>query len=241
MANEYIFYQLFENQTSTYTYILGDSLTKEAVIIDPVFEMVGRDHQLLLDLELKLKFILDTHVHADHVTGASQLKKLTGARTVQGAQSEVKCVDIKLNDGDTLMFGNQSIMAIETPGHTDGCVSFLSNGMVFTGDALMVRSAGRTDFQNGSAAKLFHSIQSKLYQLPDSTLVFPGHDYNGQTKSTIGLEKKFNSRIPESQTLSGFSQIMNNLKLAHPKKIHQAVPANLNCGEVTNLQNGEKV
>lgn len=222
--------QLFEAETSTYTYILADQKTKEAVIIDPVLETVDRDEKLLNEMGFKLKYILDTHVHADHVTGAGELRSRTNAKTCVSADAGVDCVDQPLQDGEEVQFGEFRVKAISTPGHTDSCMSYYCEGMIFTGDALMIRSAGRTDFQQGSPEKLYRSITQKLYTLPSETEVYPGHDYRGFTKSSIALEKQHNPRIGVRRTQDEFVKIMNELKLANPKKIHEAVPANLLCG-----------
>lgn len=227
-----IFHQLFEQETSTYTYIIGDAATKEAVIIDPVVEMVERDLKLIKELGLELKYILDTHVHADHITGSGILRKKTGAKIAVSSAYDLSCVDIHLGDGQELLFGDHKVKAIHTPGHTSGCLSYQIGNMLFTGDALLIRGTGRTDFQQGSSEKLFHSIRDKLFNLPDETVVYPGHDYKGFTKSTIGMEKAHNPRLKMSISKDEFISIMTNLKLANPKKIHEAVPANLLCGLV---------
>lgn len=235
MKNKNIeFFQLFEHESSTYTYLLVDKKTREAVIIDPVIETVERDLQLLSELNAKLKYVLDTHVHADHITAAGKIREKTGAKTVVSRAAQVECVDVPADDKDVLKFGEHSIQILQTPGHTDGCLSFLIDDAVFTGDSLMIRANGRTDFQQGSSETLYHSITEKLFSLPDETLVYPGHDYRGQTVTTIGLEKKYNPRIGGGRTLQEFVKIMSELKLANPKKIHQAVPANLLCGKVKN-------
>lgn len=225
-------HQLFETQTSTYTYIIADTKTKEAAIIDPVLETVDRDLNLIEELGLRLMYVLDTHIHADHITGAGEIRKKTKAKTGVSHQAPVNCVDMGLEDGQELSLGDKKIKVISTPGHTNTCLSFYFEGMVFTGDALLIRGTGRTDFQQGSASELYNSIKNKLFKLPDETKVYPGHDYKGMTVSTIGLEKSFNPRIGGDRSKEDFVKIMSELKLANPKKIHEAVPANLACGVI---------
>ncbi len=227
-----IFYQLFEHESSTFTYLIADPVTKEAALIDTVIETVDRDLKLIEELGLKLKYVLDTHVHADHITGAGEIRKRTGAQTAVSEEANVNCVDIPLSDGQELSLGQMKIKALATPGHTDSCMSFVFDGRAFTGDALLIRGTGRTDFQQGSADKLYDSVHQKLYSLPGETHVFPGHDYRGQTASTIEMEKKFNARISANKSKADFIKTMSELKLAHPKKIHEAVPANLLCGVI---------
>lgn len=230
MDQSLIFYQLYEAETSTYTYLLADLKTKEAVIIDPVLEMVDRDLQLLKELDLNLKYVLDTHIHADHITGAGALRERTGAKTGVSAAAQVPCADLQLQHGQTINFGGFNIKVLSTPGHTDSCLCFQLGSHIFTGDSLMIRSAGRTDFQQGSSEKLFQSVHQYVYSLPDETKIWPAHDYRGQTHSTVGLEKQFNPRLGLNVDLSEFKKIMSELNLAHPKKINEAVPANLKCG-----------
>lgn len=230
MNTNAIFYQLFEHESSTYTYLIADPISREAALIDSVIETVERDLQLIKDLDLKLKYILDTHIHADHITGAGELRKRTGAKSAVSALAHVNCVDIPLQDGEDLFLGDKKIKALATPGHTDSCMSFVFEGRVFTGDALLIRGTGRTDFQQGSADKLYDSVHKKLFTLPEDTLVYPGHDYRGQTATTIGLEKRLNPRLGSTKTKAEFIKTMSELKLANPKKIHEAVPANLGCG-----------
>lgn len=229
---EIIFQQLFENESSTYTYLIADPQTQEAVLIDPVLETLERDLQRLQDLGLKLKYSLETHIHADHITGAYEIKKRTSAQIGVSAAAAVPCADLQLEDGQELKFGNQKIKVITTPGHTKTCVSYFINDMVFTGDALLIDGCGRTDFQQGSSDELFHSVREKLFKLPDSTKVYPGHDYQGRSFSTIENEKKANKRLNLSLSKEQFKTIMSELKLAMPKKINEAVPANLNCGQI---------
>lgn len=228
---------MFEHESSTYTYLIADPLTKEAAIIDSVIETVERDLKLIEELELKLIYILDTHIHADHITGAGEIRNRTNAKTCVSARANVNCVDIPLQDGHELFLGKKKIKAIATPGHTDSCMSFMIDDKVFTGDALLIRGSGRTDFQQGSSEKLYDSVHQKLYVLPDDTQVYPGHDYRGQTTSCIGLEKKFNPRLGISKSKSDFIKTMSELKLANPKKIHEAVPANLVCGKLSQPRN----
>lgn len=230
MQNDLIFHQLFEKETSTYTYLLGDPETKEAVLIDPVVEMADRDIKLIEDLGLKLKYVLDTHVHADHITASGEIRKRTGAKVGISSAYDMSCPDLHLEDGQEIKFGKHTIKAIHTPGHTSGCLSYHLENMVFTGDALLVRGCGRTDFQEGSSEKLFHSVRDKIFGLSDDTIVYPAHDYKGFTKTSIELEKRLNPRLNLNISKEQFVDIMANLKLAYPKKIQEAVPANFQCG-----------
>lgn len=225
-----LFRQLFESDSSTFTYLLADAETREAVLIDPVLETLERDLRVVRELELTLKFIVDTHVHADHVTAAGRLREVTGARTIVSKGAGVDCADLVVSDGDEIRFGSQVVRVLATPGHTDSCMSLFAGDRVFTGDCLLVRGTGRTDFQQGSSEKMYQSITDKLFRLPDETLVYPAHDYKGFTCSTIGEEKKHNPRIGGGRDLAGFVKIMSELRLAQPKKIHEALPANLACG-----------
>ncbi|MCJ8277681.1 MAG: MBL fold metallo-hydrolase [Bdellovibrionales bacterium] len=225
-----IFRQLFESESSTYTYILGDALTGEGIIVDPVIETLERDLQITAELGLKIKYVVDTHVHADHVTSSGAIKNRTGAEIVLGKSTGLKTADHLLDDGEELSFGSFKIRTLLTPGHTNGCTSFVVKNMVFTGDTLLIRGCGRTDFQEGSRETLFKSVREKLFSLPDETLVYPGHDYKGRTCSSIGEEKKWNPRLKMSNSFEVFKSIMDGLNLAHPKKIDVAVPANLKHG-----------
>lgn len=231
MPTGLIFYQLFDAESSTYTYLLADAATRQAVLIDPVLEKIERDLQLINELGVSLKFVLDTHVHADHITASGQIRSRTGCLSAVGAGTEVRCADRLLNEADVLEFGVHKLRVLSTPGHTAGCCSYVVGDLVFTGDALLIRGTGRTDFQEGSASQLYHSVTHKLFALPDETLVYPGHDYKGQTHSTIGLEKKFNPRLGGGRTREQFVQTMSELKLADPKRMHEAVPANKECGQ----------
>ena len=227
---------LFEQDSSTFTYLIADSVTREAAIIDAVDSMIDRDIALIQELELDLKFIIETHIHADHITSACPLKKTFPlAKIVIGIENidAEACADIMVGEGHILPIGEHEIVAIETPGHTPGCISYLVDNKVFTGDSLLIRSTGRCDFQGGTASTLYHSIH-KLFTLPDSTLVHPGHDYNGFTVSTIGEEKEFNSLIRLEFDEATFVNKVDNLNLEPPKKIKTAVPANHSCGLVKN-------
>lgn len=230
MNKNLIFRQLFDYETWTYTYLLADAASKEAILIDTVKEQVERDLGILKELGLKLKFVLDTHVHADHVTGAGKLRAATGAKTGLSKSAGVACADLALEDGQELSFGEFRIRAIATPGHTDTCMSFYTEGMVFTGDTLFVRDVGRTDFQQGSNQKMFDSIRGKLFGLPKDTLVYPGHDYRGQTVSTIAEEERLNPKVGAARSFEHFKSEMDAMKLGPPKRLHIAVPANLKCG-----------
>lgn len=225
-----IFHQLIESETSTYTYLLADEITKECILIDSVLDTVDRDILLLKEMGLTLKYVIDTHLHADHITGSGELRKRTGAKTAICIEANVSCADIALKNGDEIKFGKYSLKALETPGHTNSCMSFLVDGMIFTGDVLLIHGTGRTDFQEGDPRKMYESITQKIFTLPNDTKIYPGHDYKGFTYTTVELEKKFNPRIGNNRSLAEFTDIMNNLKLAHPKKIDIAVPANKLCG-----------
>ncbi|MFN8575733.1 MAG: MBL fold metallo-hydrolase [Candidatus Sericytochromatia bacterium] len=226
-----IFRQMFDAETSTYTYLLGDEKTKEAVLIDSVLEQVERDKKIINELGLNLKYLMETHVHADHITGISKLKEsFPEAKSILFNDSGNICSDIYSNDNDDFEFGEYKIKVLSTPGHTNGCVSYYTNGMVFTGDALLIRGCGRTDFQNGSAEKLYNSITSKIFTLPDETIIYPGHDYKGLESSTVHEEKTFNPRLTKSK--EDFVELMNNLNLPYPKKIQESVPANIVSGDI---------
>jgi glyoxylase-like metal-dependent hydrolase (beta-lactamase superfamily II) len=223
--------QLYDAETSTYTYLVADEDSKQALLIDPVREKLARDVDLVRELGFELTYVLETHVHADHVTSAGKLAELTGAVTAASPLG-AECAVRRLRHGDVLKLGALEVKALATPGHTKDSLSFLIEDNVFTGDALLVRGTGRTDFQSGDAGELYDSITRTLFSLPDSTRVWPGHDYRGHTQSTIGEERRFNPRLVE-KSREDFVRLMSDLRLAPPKKIHEAVPANLLCGRDT--------
>jgi len=224
-----IFRQLFDHETYTFTYLIADEASRDAVIIDPVKEQLSRDLKLIEELGLTLRYAVDTHVHADHITSAGALRDATECKTGVGIGGDVACADLALEDGDEIKFGSHTLRVLTTPGHTDSCLSFHVDNIVFSGDSLFIRGTGRTDFQQGDAGKLYDSISNKLYTLPDDTLVYPGHDYRGNTMTTIGEEKQFNPRMKHSR--DRFIEKMAALDLPDPKKIMEAVPANLACGQ----------
>jgi sulfur dioxygenase len=226
-----LFRQLYDQETSTYTYLIADEQSKEAVLVDPVIEQVERDLKLIQELDLTLRFCLETHIHADHITGTGKLREFTGCGGIVPENAQVNCANGFVKDGEILRVGNVEIKAIATLGHTDSHNSYLVNGkFLLTGDSLFIRGCGRTDFQSGDAGLMYDHVTEKLFTLPDDTLVYPGHDYKGQTVSTIGEEKKFNPRFVGKDRES-FIDMMNNLNLPNPKKIAEAVPANQLCGQ----------
>ena len=227
-----IFKQLFDQTSGTYSYLLADEQSHEAVLIDSVYEQYERDLSLVRELELKLLACLETHCHADHVTAAWLMKTETGCQIIASEHSGIDPMDRALKDGDSIGFGAHRLRVIETPGHTDGCISYVLDNdvMAFTGDALLIRGCGRTDFQQGSASKLYHSIHDRLFTLPDDCIVYPAHDYSGRTASTIGEEKQLNPRIGGRANETDFVGFMENMQLPHPKKLDIAVPANLKAG-----------
>jgi sulfur dioxygenase len=228
-----LFRQLFDRQSSTYTYLIANRATQEAILVDSVLEQVEREFKLLKELNLTLKFCLETHIHADHITGTGKLRDLTGCQAIVPVKAQVNCADRFIKDGEIIKLGTVEIQAIETLGHTDSHMAYLINQeRVLTGDALLIRGCGRTDFQSGNAGTLYDSVTKKLFTLPDNTLVYPAHDYNGQTVSTIGEEKQWNPRFTRRDRIQ-FIKLMNNLDLSYPKKIMEAVPANKSCGKVT--------
>jgi len=224
-----IFRQLFDSVSSTYSYVLASRHGGEALIIDPVLERVDRYLKLMEELDLKLVKAVDTHLHADHITGLGALRDRTRCVTVMGEQSKVDVVSMRIADGDKLTVEGLSLDVLYTPGHTDDSYSFLSGDRVFTGDTLLIRGTGRTDFQNGDPRAQYDSIFNKLLRLPDETLVYPAHDYKGETVSTIGEEKFFNPRL-RVKSIDEYVDLMNNLKLPNPKMMDVAVPANMQVG-----------
>ncbi len=227
-----LFRQLFDPETSTYSYLLADPVSREAVLIDSVAEQLERDVRLIEELDLKLLFALETHVHADHITASGQLRQRLGCRIAVSEAGNVPGADLQLENGDRIQFGGLRLDVLSTPGHTNGCVTYLCRdaGMVFTGDALLIRGCGRTDFQDGDATLLFASIRQKIFSLPKDVAVYPGHDYHGRLVSTVDEEERFNPRLGLEKSVDEFVELMNGLNLAYPKKVDVAVPANLLCG-----------
>lgn len=227
-----LFRQLFERESSTYTYLIASRPGGEALLIDPVKEDLPKYLQLIQELDLQLVFAVDTHVHADHVTALGDLRDQSRCVTIMGEQSRAECVSRKVTDGERIAIDGLALRALYTPGHTDDSYSFVMGDRVFTGDTLLIRGTGRTDFQNGNAHAQYDSLFNKLLRLPDETLVYPAHDYKGWTVSTIGEEKAHNPRL-QVKSEQEYVDLMNNLKLANPKMMDVAVPANLACGART--------
>jgi sulfur dioxygenase len=229
-----LFRQLFDQDSSTYTYLLADEASRKAVIIDPVFEQIDRDSTLIRELGLELVWVLDTHVHADHVTGAGLLRERFKTQSVLSERGGAVCADRLVKQGDRIVFGQHELEVRETPGHTDGCLTYVSHTqkLAFTGDALLIRGCGRTDFQHGSAPTLYRSVHEQIFSLPDHTLLYPGHDYKGRTVTSVAEERQFNPRLGQGKSVEEFSRIMGGLQLPYPRKIDVAVPSNINCGVV---------
>ena len=221
-----IFEQLFDTKSSTYTYIISSGKGREALVIDPVIEKTDEYIKVLKNLELKLVKVIDTHIHADHITGLNELNKRTNCTRIMGENSKSEVIDLKVTDNENIKVENIELKAIYTPGHTDCSYSYLMNDRVFTGDTLLINGTGRTDFQSGSPYDAYDSLFNKLLKLPENTLVFPAHDYNGKKNSTIGNEKNNNPRLQVSSK-DEYAKIMHNLKLPNPKMLDVAVPANL--------------
>ena len=221
-----IFKQLFDEKSSTYTYIVASGKGREALIIDPVIEHTYIYTDLLNDLDLRLVKVIDTHIHADHISAMAELKERTNCQTVMGEHSKSEVVNLKVKDNDKIIIDGINLEALYTPGHTDDSYCFLMNDRIFTGDTLLINGTGRTDFQNGSASEAYDSLFNKVLKLPEETLVYPAHDYKGNKFSTIGSEKKNNPRL-QVNSAAEYAEIMDNLNLANPKMMDVAVPANL--------------
>ncbi len=224
-----IFRQVFDNKSSTYTYLIASAKGREAVIIDPVIENVESYIKLLQELDLKLVKVIDTHIHADHVTGASKLKQATNCYTLMGEHTPADAVEIKVKDDEIIKIDQIEIKAMYTPGHTSDSYSFLMDNYLFSGDTLLINGTGRTDFQNGSSKDAYNSIFNRLLKLPEDTTLYPGHDYNGKVSSTIGNEKKFNPRL-QVRNVDEYVELMSNLNLAKPKLIDVNVSRNIKLG-----------
>ena len=223
------FKQVFDIKTSTYTYLIASAKGREALIIDPVLENVENYIGILKELDLKLVKVIDTHIHADHITGASKLKQATNCTTIMGEHTPADTVEIKVKDNEIIDIDNLKIRSMYTPGHTSDSYSFLLDNYLFTGDTLLINGTGRTDFQNGSSKDAYNSLFNNLLKLPEETLVYPGHDYNGMFSSTIGNEKKFNPRL-QVKSVDEYVDIMSKLKLAKPKMIETNVSRNIHLG-----------
>ena len=226
-----IFKQLFDTKSSTYTYLISSGNGREALIIDPVLENVNEYINILKELDLKLVKVIDTHIHADHVTGASKLKDITKCSTIMGDHSPANTVEIKVKDDEYINLDNIKIRAMYTPGHTSDSYSFLMDNYLFSGDTLLINGTGRTDFQNGSARDAYESIFNRLLKLPDDTLLYPAHDYKGEKVSTIGKEKKLNPRL-QVKSINEYIEIMDNLKLKKPLSLDFNISSNLNLGKI---------
>ena len=227
-----IFRQLFDRSSCTYTYLLADPETRAAILIDPVQENLERDIRILRELNLDLYYVLETHVHADHVTSAGLLRARLGANTVLSAAAGVGCADMWLEHRSIIKLDSIELEARHTPGHTNGCITYVdhANQRAFTGDTLLIRGCGRTDFQQGSSEVLYRSIHSEIFSLPPETVLYPGHDYNGMTMTTVAEELEHNKRLGQGKSEAEFCEIMSQLNLSYPAKIDQALPANLKCG-----------
>ena len=224
-----IFKQIFDTKSSTYTYIIASAKGREAVIIDPVLENVNEYIQLLKELDLKLVKVIDTHIHADHVTGATKLKQATNCITLMGEHTPADMVEIKVKDNELIKIDGLKIKSLYTPGHTSDSYSFLLDNYLFSGDTLLINGTGRTDFQNGSSKDAYNSLFNNILKLPEETLVYPGHDYNGKFSSTIGNEKKFNPRL-QVKSVDEYVEIMSNLNLSKPEMMDSNVSKNIQLG-----------
>jgi len=226
--------QNVDDRAESRSYLVADRESSQAILIDPVLENVARDLRLVKELGLSLVYVIETHIHADHITGAARIQDATGARIVYGGgtQGTVTGGDVFLHDGQALRFGRTAIQALATPGHTDGCTSYLLPGAVFTGDTLFVRGNGRTDLQGGSSEHLFDSVRQKLFMLPDETIVYPSHDYTGRVSSTIGEEKRYNERLNLSISRAQFVELMSRRHQPRPARMDVALPANIKAGRI---------
>ncbi|WP_440927951.1 MBL fold metallo-hydrolase [Candidatus Pelagibacter sp.] len=226
-----IFKQVFDQKSSTYTYLIASAKGREALIIDPVIENVDSYIALLNELDLKLVKVIDTHIHADHITGASRLKKVTNCSTIMGEHTPADAVEVKVKDEEIIKIDQITIKAMYTPGHTSDSYSFLMDKYLFSGDTLLINGTGRTDFQNGSSKDAYNSLFNKLLKLPDDTVLYPGHDYNGKLSSTIGKEKQHNPRL-QVENVDQYIEIMSNLNLSKPKMIDHNISRNLKLGKI---------
>ena len=226
-----IFKQVFDQKSSTYTYLIASAKGREALIIDPVIENVDSYIALLNELDLKLVKVIDTHIHADHITGASKLKKFTNCSTIMGEHTPADAVEVKVKDEEIIKIDQIAIKAMYTPGHTSDSYSFLMDKYLFSGDTLLINGTGRTDFQNGSSKDAYNSLFNKLLKLPDDTVLYPGHDYNGKLSSTIGKEKQHNPRL-QVENVDQYIEIMSNLNLSKPKMIDHNISRNLKLGKI---------
>jgi sulfur dioxygenase len=222
--------QLFDPESSTYSYLLWDPDSREAVLIDPVQDQITRDLRYIRKHGLILRYTLETHVHADHITGSGLLRKTLNSLVLVHENSRSKCADILLKDGDKIPIGSMKILVIHTPGHTDSDVSYLMTGMVFTGNALLIRGCGRTDYHSSDAGMLYDSITKRLFRLPDDTIVYPGHDHEGRSYSTVRKEKSYNPRVGNGISRERFISFTQNQQPEPPLRIHDALPSNVRCG-----------
>jgi sulfur dioxygenase len=222
--------QLLDPESSTYSYLLWDPASREAVLIDPVLDQVTRDLRRIKEIGLNLRYTLETHVHADHTTGSGLLRKALNSLVLVHENSRSKCADVLLKDGDKIPIGAMKICVLHTPGHTDSDVSYLIAGMAFTGNALLIRDCGRTDYHSSDAGTLYDSIMERLFSLPDDTIIYPGHDYEGRSFSTVGDEKAHNPRVRNGITRDHFISVSQRLRTEPPPRIHEALPSNVRCG-----------
>ena len=224
--------QLIDNETCTYTYVLWDKSTLDAIIIDPVIEQVSRDLDYIKKLKLNLKYVLETHIHADHITGASEIRNQNNVKICYGSKTGVKGADILLDNDDVINFGSFVVKAIHTPGHTNGCISYYVDGNMFTGDTLFIEGTGRTDFQGGSSRNTYNSIRNKIFTYPTDTVIYPGHNYKGLTSSTIEYERKYNPNVGDNIKIDDYILREKNMNRPYPKRFDIAVPANMFCGKL---------